>query len=219
MAEFSIKIKSGIIVHIEIPPECPICHRLVVIQGPFAWSDTDNVFLDSVYQCTNPDCRRLFLCFYSIDKSRKTTLTRLLPTYPKEKEIPEIITKISPQFKEIFLQAQEAKDNGLTQICGPGFRKAFEFLVKDYAKSKDTDQSKHKIIEKTFAANIVDQFIDDQRIKAVAKRALWIGNDETHYLRKWEDKDINDLIALIQLTIHWIEIEHLSSKYTSEMLD
>lgn len=33
----------------------------------------------------------------------------------------------------------------------------------------------------------------------------------------WEEKDINDLITLINLTIHWIEIEHLSSVYTKEM--
>lgn len=217
MALFSFKHRDGRILSVEIPTECPICHRLIVISGPETWNNSvDNLF-ESIYQCTNPDCERLFLCFYSIDSVGNTKITRLFPTYPKEKELPEVIKNISPQFIEIYLQAQEAKDNGLAQICGPGFRKAFEFLIKDYAKSKEPDEAKQKAIENTLAGNVVNQYIDDKRIQSVAKRALWIGNDETHYLRKWETKDIDDLIALIQLTIHWIEIEHLSSKYTSEM--
>jgi len=54
-------------------------------------------------------------------------------------------------------------------------------------------------------------------VQAVAKRALWIGNDETHYSRKWEDRDINDLVTLIKLTLEWIDIERQSSEYLNEM--
>ena len=104
---------------------------------------------------------------------------------------------------------------GLTQIAGPGYRKAFEFLVKDYAKSLKPDDSER--IEKLFSGNVVNEFITDPRIQAVAKRALWIGNDEIHYLRKWVAHDIDDLITLIKLAINWVEIERLSQSYTEEM--
>ena len=57
------------------------------------------------------------------------------------------------------------------------------------------------------------------KIQTVAKRALWLGNDETHYLRKWEDKDLTDLRKLIDLTIHWIEMEKLSEEYIEDMPD
>ena len=66
---------------------------------------------------------------------------------------------------------------------------------------------------------MVQNRIKDSRIQAVAKRALWIANDETHYLRKWTDHDIHDLLVLIDLTIHWIEIEKLTAQYISEMPD
>ncbi len=47
--------------------------------------------------------------------------------------------------------------------------------------------------------------------------AFWLGNDETHYLRKWEQHDVDDLVTLIKLTTNWIEIEHLSKSYVEEM--
>ena len=109
----------------------------------------------------------------------------------------------------------EAKDRGLTQIAGPGYRKAFEFLIKDYAKGRASSDS--EVIEKMAAAAVVKNYISDVRVQAVAKRALWIGNDETHYLRKWEDRDINDLAVLIKLTIEWIDIERQSAAYIDDM--
>jgi hypothetical protein len=124
---------------------------------------------------------------------------------------------MSPEFVEIYKQAKEAQDNGLTQVCGPGYRKAFEFLIKDYAKSKVAEEATRKAIEATFAGTVVKDYIGDVRAQAVAKRALWLGNDETHYLRKWTNHNIDDLITLIQLTIHWIEIERLSEKYVADM--
>ena len=49
------------------------------------------------------------------------------------------------------------------------------------------------------------------------KRAVWLGNDETHYVRKWEDKDISDLKRLIKLTVNWIENNLLTQDYMSTM--
>lgn len=51
----------------------------------------------------------------------------------------------------------------------------------------------------------------------MASRAVWLGNDETHYTRKWEDKDINDLKSIIELTLHWIESEIRTQKLLEDM--
>lgn len=63
----------------------------------------------------------------------------------------------------------------------------------------------------------MDKYIPDPRIQAVAERALWLGNDETHYLRKWKQHDISDVVTLINLTKNWIEIEQSSGKYVKGM--
>lgn len=47
----------------------------------------------------------------------------------------------------------------------------------------------------------------------------WLGNDETHYVRKWEDKDLKDLKKLISLTIHWIEMDALTVEVIADMPD
>ena len=42
--------------------------------------------------------------------------------------------------------------------------------------------------------------------------ATWLGKDETHYVRIWNDKDIEDLKMLMQLTVYWISRELLTRK-------
>ena len=65
-------------------------------------------------------------------------------------------------------------------------------------------------------APAIDQ-VDDTKVKECAKRAAWLGNDESHYVRLWEEKDINNLKDLIQLTRFWIDGNIITEKYTSEM--
>jgi hypothetical protein len=142
-------------------------------------------------------------------------LLAVRPLKPPENPFPGTISKLSPTFVSIFSEASEAKHLGLMQIAGPGYRKAFEFLIKDYAKS--LEPLKEKDIESKFSGAVVAEFVPDARIQAVATRCLWLGNDETHYLRRWTDHDLEDFVTLIKLTTNWIEIEHLSKAYVEEM--
>jgi hypothetical protein len=134
---------------------------------------------------------------------------------PLESTFSEAISTLSPTFVSIFTEATEAMYLGLKQVAGPGYRKSFEFLIKDYAKS--LAPTKEQEIESKFSGAVVKDFIPDARIQAVATRRLWLGNDETHYLRKWTDHDVGDLVTLIKLTTHWIEIEQLSKVFVQEM--
>ena len=47
--------------------------------------------------------------------------------------------------------------------------------------------------------------------------AVWLGNDETHYLRKWDGKDLKDLESLIQLTCYWIMSDQLTNDAVLDM--
>lgn len=66
---------------------------------------------------------------------------------------------------------------------------------------------------------MINDYVSESRIKSTARRAVWLGNDETHYYRTWEDKDIKDMKILIDLTLHWIESEELTRKYEEDMTD
>lgn len=64
---------------------------------------------------------------------------------------------------------------------------------------------------------VIDNYVTDVNLKACAKRAAWLGNDETHYVKKWENRDIHDLKILIKLTCGWIVNNILTEKYMTEM--
>lgn len=169
-----------------------------------------------MFLCTNEDCKSFFIAYYKDSCSAAVfNLERFEPPNLTRRSFPDFVKDLSEKFIEVYGQAHEAKERGLTHIAGPGYRKAFEFLIKDYAKS--IDHSRADQIDKAFAGDVVKDFISDTRVQAVAKRALWLGNDETHYVRKWLDFDVNDLIKLIQLTIDWIEIERESKSYVDTM--
>lgn len=100
------------------------------------------------------------------------------------------------------------------QICGMGYRKALEFLIKDYLISLKPDDADK--IKKTALGKCIDD-INNPNIKELARRATWLGNRETHYIRKWDGKDIHDLKNLIDLTCSYIVAECKAKKYLQEM--
>jgi hypothetical protein len=126
------------------------------------------------------------------------------------------VAAVSPTFVEVYTQALAAEGMGLNQITGIGLRKALEFLVKDFAVATKGDAEKDAVFRKPLAGCIKD-YIDDPSVQAVAKRAAWLGNDETHYLRKWEGRDIKDLKTLIRLTMNGMDNILLSKKFVEEM--
>lgn len=199
----------------EHPNECPFCHKFIT---PHIVSGHKALDLIEVYMwCPNESCKQSFIGYYNNDRGNgswyfngETTKGNIL-----NKVFSETVTSISPSFSEIYNQAYFAEQNGLTEICGVGFRKALEFLIKDYSiLNNAADKEK---IEKKPLAPCIEQYVTDDRIKAVAKRAVWLGNDETHYIRKWEEKNLEDLKKLIDLTIHWIKMEALTKSFVDEM--
>lgn len=198
---------------VEYPTKCPICHHYGDIAFVNSFQTKEGVQI--IYQCPYQECRSYFIGFYGAPTNK--SLLKLLPTKPDITQFPDAITEISPMFISIFTEAETARQLGLDQIAGAGLRKAFEFLIKDYAKVLAPDKSPK--IEAAYSGNVVKEYIDDKRIQAVAERTLWLGNDETHYLRKWEKHDLNDLLNLIKITVSWIDIERTSQKYMDEMPD
>lgn len=213
-----MNIKRGITVEnhgyqVEVPDACPICHRHSEIQPVKADSIDGGKGVQAIFRCAYTGCRQYFFCYYGPKTSG--TLLSVRPVKPNTVTFPEAVAKLSPVFVEIFAEAEEAAHLGLKQIAGPGYRKAFEFLIKDYATSLAPDRAAD--IKAKFSGVVVNEFIADPRIQTVAKRSLWLGNDETHYMRKWTDHDLSDLVTLIRLTANWIEIDHLSKAYVQSM--
>ena len=96
-------------------------------------------------------------------------------------------------------------------VSGPAYRKSLEFLVKDYLTSLQTTDKAKKDVGNSALMACIRKYVTDSRMRTTAERPGWLGNDETHYIRKWEDKDLQDMKKFIQLTCYWIQSEHLTN--------
>lgn len=193
------------------PAECPRCHSLVHAQPIHGSSHNSLQSAEITYLCPNHACNRFFIAgFRKNVRSGWFEFMMVLPTDVHARNFAAEVKSISPDFCSIYNEAYAAEQYGLAQVCGVGYRKSLEFLVKDYLiKFKPECEDK---IKAKFLGRCIDEDIDDAKIKAVAKRATWLGNDETHYVRKWQDKDVTDLKALIELTVYWITSEQLTQQ-------
>tara|TARA_R110002051_G_scaffold219450_2_gene283488 strand:+ start:3267 stop:3905 length:639 start_codon:yes stop_codon:yes gene_type:complete len=208
-----VNTSSGTYQFRTLPDECPFCHNSIspnVISG-FKGKSQLEVFMS----CPKGTCRQTFIGYYNYIGGNwlydnRTTIGNLLI-----KEFNESIVEVSPSFVQIYNEAYSAEQHNLKEICGVGYRKALEFLIKDYAILKN-ETEKEKIL-KMRLAGCIKEYVSDERIKTVVKRAVWLGNDETHYVKKWETKNLQDLKKLIELTVHWIEMEKLTESFETEM--
>jgi hypothetical protein len=201
------------------PDTCPVCHTHIAPKR-YTAAFTEVGYLDYrlqiLFRCTRRNCDSFFFGIYTQGaQQREFELVKLTPKSPREELFSETIKEVSPTFVQIYNEAVAAESLELSEIAGIGYRKALEFLIKDFAiQQKPSDEEK---IKTTFLGTVIKDYIDDSRLKSTVTRATWLGNDETHYVRKWIDKDINDLKLLIKLSINWIENVLLTDKYSTEM--
>jgi hypothetical protein len=205
---------------VENPSQCPHCHN--GIEPRLIAQNIEKGVNYSIWRCNFRDCRQQFIAVHQVFGQARAKFVGFLDGTPIGPYWPETIKKLKSKFIETYNQALKAESSGLDEIAGMGFRKAIEYLVKDYLIQRD-DSLTGKIEDKLLASVISENFIQPQEadLKDLLQRATWLGNDMTHYLKYHENFDINDLKELIQLVmdeIHSIEqkrhyIQNIQSKY------
>ncbi|MFW3338150.1 hypothetical protein ACN9JY_00210 [Aliarcobacter butzleri] len=188
-----------------VPDLCPICKKHIA-PTPIIASDCDFFDTEVIFKCTNLRCNHLFISTYTLSDN----LNEHYSVYKDSKPIASVgiskdenINNLSERFYQIYQESSDAELFGLNEISGMGYRKALEFLIRDYCIYKYP--SKIDSIKNTKQiGTVIENFIDNSNIKDMAKRATWLGNDETHYDREWIEMTIEDLKCLIDLTLHWI---------------
>lgn len=195
------------------PQKCPICDNGISPNKQMDCFNSETGIVYIFFSC--PSCGKCFISDYQYMKDKTESyhhyehhfleLISSYPNIPVEKSFNDSIKKLSPSFCEIYNQAYSAEIYNLNQISGIGYRKALEFLIKDYCiyrNPNDDIQIKSKLL-----GQVINEYIDSDKIKKLAKAAVWLGNDETHYIRKFETRDINDLKRFITATVAFITYE------------
>lgn len=192
---------------------CPMCKHAIkphILHGVYFNERDDEVSLSIHYLCKA--CSTPFIAYYDNLWKEKgysktiyhtTSAPITAPNYFKAEEFSPHILTISPDFVEIYNQALQAEHFNLHQIAGVGFRKALEFLIKDFLinqQPENEDEIKNKLLGKCV------KMLGNSQLETVAQKATWLGNDQTHYVQKFTDRDITDLKRLVRLTVHWISM-------------
>lgn len=224
--------KSTLNVDIDVPPDtCPFCKKKCHPTVKYALVDDARHsprVLQVVVQCPSTQCRRLFIATYRVEQAANVygihyghLMNATTLVYDVKRTFSRHVQDVSPSFCDIYREAEIAEQNELLLVCGAGYRKALEFLIKDFIiKHLLADHpEEHERIKEAFLGTCITKYIDNPQIRAAAERAAWLGNDETHYVRRWEDRDLNDLKRLINMTVSWIELVLESAAYQEAMPD
>lgn len=212
-------------VHLDTWPEaCPICGKAYDPTYVGSTLRHDRQVLFAAYTCPRETCMGWAIGVYMLHpnelRGRGELTYVLVDTYPvhvTKHEWPEVISTLSPDFVAIYHDAYASEQYHLDLISGPGYGKALEFLVKDYAIHRYPNDAEE--IKKKFLGPCIESYIDDPRAKKMAKRAAWLRNDFTHYYQKWTDKDLSDLKTLMTLVVNWIGSQLLIDQYEQSMPD
>ena len=204
---------------------CPLCnyainpreYSSVITLEPRILGNTEDILhiLNVLFLC--PKCKKSFLAKYTVtfippnpfssnvSGHYTTTLIDVFPKSPKVIQLDAVIKSISPKFVQIYNESLHAETLGLFEVAGPGYRKAFEFLIKDYLiKNSKTNEDEEKIKKLSLMQCI--NILESPQLKEVAKRAAWLGNDQTHYIPLFEEYDLTHLKSMINIAISWITL-------------
>ena len=202
--------------------ECPVCHHALdprVLCGYYAENRGIQLMASNCSHTVYlldfcPKCRHMFIAEYDATASlrnykgdiefKDAKLRRTYPAEPSKYPFSKHISSVSPSFVETYHQSEAAELSGLLEVAGCGYRKSLEFLVKDYLCYKTPEDE--QTIKGEFLGNSVKR-IDDRRLQILAERAVWIGNDETHYIRKHDDLDVVDMKRFIKAAVHFVDAE------------
>lgn len=113
---------------------------------------------------------------YSEKNYKMVKLNHSSPVNFKEREFDAKLKKVSPQFVKVYNQALKAEEFSLDEIAGLGYRKALEFLIKDFAIYNNPE------------------------------KAEWIGNDQAHYAKIQDDRDVNNMKNFIDALVYFISM-------------
>ena len=213
---------------IPMPTECPCCNKTMasdltpiiavnnLLPSDFMEDNKENVKVESecdtvsVYRCTS--CNSLF-SIWSKHKAEMNENQEIVWTceiqnmYPFNTHITRFsneISELSPEFISVYKQSELAETQNLDEICGMGYRRALEFLVDAYIRKVKPNEMIDPCLN---LGKKIDKYIDNQKIKILAKKSAWLGNDATHIVNTHPNRAVEDMKKFIKAITTMIDAE------------
>lgn len=188
---------------------CPHCHYSIKPNFIYTFFDKIQSKNFSIWQCTSNHCGKTFIVSHTITNN-EIEFERFLNGTPKGPTWPQPVLELknsltldndkveASKFIITYLQSMEAESRGLTEIAGMGFRKSIEYLIKDWAILNNPTK-KNEILD-NWLAQVINNYYEGD-LKSILDRATWLGNDQSHYLKIFQDFNLSHLKELIDLIL------------------
>lgn len=191
----------------DIPIKCPHCNAFIqpkISDSRRLSFSSDNSLLVIVYKgnCCNTPFYGTYL--YS------SFSAKLLDIYPhlKPAVLPDKIRELSPRFVCLYEQSYTAEQNKHIELSGSGYRNAIEVLIKDFAIKKLNAPQKE--VSKMKLYDAIGTYLREVNIDTSAADVVRVlGNDYTHYQRKYDDIDFIVVKKYLEIFVQQIETKLL----------
>lgn len=150
-------------------------------------------------------CSKYSFAFYILQDNKYTFQFM----YPSVSDIyfEDSIQNISPRFVNLYRGASLAEDHGYIELAGSGYRNALEVLIKDFA-IKEQNKPENEVAKKDLFT-VISDYLPDELLQNSADVVRILGNDFTHYQRKYEELGLDVLKSYLDIFKARIHAEYL----------
>lgn len=184
---------------------CPYCNKAIFPEIKTASFSNKKNYANCIMSC--PACSEEFFVKFRRDETRASFVYdyyEVLPFPKPQINLPADFQELFPEFYKIYLEAAQAESYNLLEICGMGYRKALEALVKQYATELFPEQA--EAIQNEMLMPTIKRFASP-KIITLATAATWLGNDHAHLVTKHPDYDLEALKTFINVLCQYIQSE------------
>ena len=179
------------------------CDAYIIDKANFDENEFQFVFL--IFQCTA--CKKMFTATYRV-KEKRSEICGITPNVISSYS-DELISGISPRFISLYNQALRSRDNNDFDLAAIGYRSAIEVLIKDYAIN-ELNKDENEVSKKKLH-DAISEYLPGSDFMNSADVIRYIGNDYTHYDRKYSDLDFSILDTYMDIFIGLIRTKLLIS--------
>lgn len=184
----------------EKPSVCPHCGfgTDAVRVNTAAWNYFENSLL-FLQTCKCTSCSKTF--FFASHKEEGADTAKLVCITPNTEPVykDEILEKISPRFVNMYNQALRAENRIDIELAATGYRSAMEILIKDYAIN-ELNEPKEQVTSYNLN-NAIGKYLKQEVLVNSADVIRILGNDFTHYDRKYPEHDFDMLKSYMDIFI------------------
>ena len=189
------------------PRQCPHCRRAIGVQPSecvaLPYEKTGSAIILS-YRCRA--CHRSFLVVsHRETDGQDLELIEVVPVAKDFERFPKL-KEISPEFCGINEEAYSAYNRGWFRLAAIGFRTAIEVLMKDFLISKNAGGEEE--IVKLRLNDLIEKYFKHMAMGEFARAIQVLGNDCTHYIRKHEDYNPEDVERFYKMFVTLLSLQN-----------